>query len=282
MKTLLVMSLVLVTWAASARADVRAMPRAEPALEAPQPAIFSRTGFEQKLGATLPQDLMFRDEEGRMVRLGDFLHGRPVVLSLVYFQCPMLCNLVLNGMVDTLREMKLTPGRDFEILTISFNPEETHVLAGQKKANYLKDLNRPGTEEAWHFLVGEDAAIRQLAATVGFRYEWDAKANEYAHGSGIMVITPDGRLSHYFYGVEFPERDLRLALVEASNGRIGRPIDKLQLFCYQYNHALGRYSTRIMALVQVGCLLTILCVGWFVVAMLRREAAARRVAEARA
>lgn len=261
---------------AAAAADAR-MTRVEPALESPRPKILERAGFEQKLGDRLPLDLAFRDEEGRTVKLGDYFGDRAVILNLVYYECPMLCNLVLNGVVQSLKELTLEPGRDFEVVTVSFDPEETHVLAAKKKANYLAELGRPEAGPAWHFLTGGEDAIRALTGAVGFKYELDEKTGEYAHGSGILVITPEGRVSHYLFGIEYPARDVRLALVEASSGRIGGVLDKIQLFCYQYNHALGRYSASVMALVQVGCAITIFALGAFLVVMFRREAAQRHV-----
>lgn len=265
----------------AARADARTMPRTEPAIEAERPAILERSGFVQQMGAALPLDATFRDEEGRTVSLGGYFGGsKPVILNLVYFNCPMLCTLVLNGLTDSLRDMSLVPGQDYEIVTVSFNPDETHVLAGQKKANYLASLGRPEAAHAWHYLTGSEDQIRRLTEAVGFRYAKDEKTGEYAHGSGLVVVTPGGRVSHYLFGVEYSSRDLRLALVEASEGRIGSALDKLQLFCYQYDHALGRYSTRVMAVVQVGCAATILSLGSFLVVMFRRESAQRRAAKA--
>mgnify|MGYP001172835268 CR=1 FL=1 len=272
---------VMLAAALAATAQARTMPAVEPALEAERPAILERSGFVQNMRASLPLDASFRDEEGLSVTPGQYFgQGRPVILSLVCFDCPMLCNLVLNGLVESLRAMSLVPGQDYELVTVSFDPEETHVLAGQKKANYLADLGRPEAAASWHYLTGEAAAIQRLTEAVGFRYARDEQSGEFAHGSGIMVVTPEGKLSHHLFGVEYAPRDLRLALVEASSGRIGSALDKLQLFCYQYDHALGRYSARLMAVVQVACGLTIFALGSFLVVMFRRESAQRRSAKA--
>lgn len=241
-------------------AATRSMP-IEQKTEPPPPAVLQRTGFDQKLGARLPLDVPVRDEEGRMVPLGTFFKDRPVVFSLVYYNCPMLCNLVLNGIVDVLQQLAFEPGRDYEVVTLSFNHEETHILAAQKKANYVKAFGKPGAENAWHFLTADEETIKAVTETAGFRFAWDERAQEFAHGSGIMIATPDGRLSHYFYGVLYSPRDVRLALVEASSGKIGSPVDQLLLLCYHYNPALGAYSAAIMNLVRLGCFITIVAVG---------------------
>lgn len=260
-------------------AGAQTLPREQPGLEAPKPAILERAGFVQKMGAPLPLEAAFRDDEGRIVRMGDYFDGRrPVILVLGYYECPMLCNLVLNGLVQSVRDVSLDLGDEYAVVMVSVDPEETHVLAARKKATYLAELGRSDAAGAWHFLTGDEASIQSVAGAVGFRYELDPATGEYAHGSGIMVITPEGKVSHYLFGVEYPSRDLRLALVEASQGRIGSALDKFQLFCYQYDHVLGRYSARIMAVVQVGCAATLVALATFLVVMFRREAAQRAAA----
>ncbi|MCZ7593260.1 MAG: SCO family protein [Kiritimatiellae bacterium] len=240
--------------------------------EPPPPEVLTRAGFEQKLGTQLPMDTLVRDEEGQMVPLGSFFNnGRPVVFSLVYYECPMLCNYILNGEVDALRELAFVPGKDYDIVTLSFNHEETHVLAAKKKANYLKSFDRAGAAENWHFLTADEAPIQAITSAAGFTFAWDEKSQEYAHGTGIMVVTPEGKLSHYFYGVQFSPRDLRLALVEASSGAIGSPVDQLMLYCYHYNPAMGGYTTAVMNIVRIACFATIAALALFIVMARRKE-----------
>lgn len=262
--------------AAAAMAGTRSAPGPEPTREPPRPEALNRAGFDQKLDAQLPLDAEFRDESGRPVRLGDYFGEKPVLLNLAYFNCPMLCTLVINGVVDAVREVALVPGRDYEILTISFDAREGPELAAAKKANYLKELDRPEAVAGWHFLTGDEAAIRALTEAVGFRFAWDEQSQEFAHASGIMVATPGGRLSHYLYGVVYPPRDVRLALVEASAGRIGSPVDQLMLFCFHYDPVAGKFSAGVMTLVRLGCLATIAATAAFLLIMFHREMGARR------
>jgi protein SCO1/2 len=209
--SLLAVALACVAQASPARA-------VSPATEA---AVFRQVGFDQQLDAQVPLDGVFRDSEGRPVRLGDCLRGKPVILTLVYYECPMLCTLVLNGLVAALKDVPFDVGREFDIVTLSFNPAETHVLAAGKKETYLRAYGRADAAAGWHFLVGEESAIRPVADAAGFRHVWDPETRQYAHAAGIMVLTPEGRISKYFYGLEYRPRDVRLGLVEASRGRIG-------------------------------------------------------------
>lgn len=243
----------------------------QPKTEAPPPAVLRRVGFDQNLGAQLPLDVKVRDEEGRVVPLGDFFNRRPVLFSIVYYRCPMLCNLVLNGIVEVVKDLPFEPGREYEIVTLSFDHTETHVLAAAKKAAYMQEVGRPGVERGWHFLTADEPAVRAITETAGFKFAWDEEAKDYAHGSGIIIATPDGRLSHYFYGVMYSPRDVRLALVEASAGRIGSPVDQLLLLCYHYDPAVGAYSAAVMNLVRLGCFATIAIVGGFVLMSFLRE-----------
>jgi protein SCO1/2 len=207
------------------------------------PPALLNVGIDQKLGAQLPLDATFTDEQGRRVRLGDYFKGgRPVVLSLVFYECPMLCNQVLNALVGSLKGMSLKMGQDYDVLTVSFDPREGPELARRKKDGYVHSLNRPGAEEGWHFLVGEEAEIKRLTEAVGFRYSYDEQTKQFAHASGIMVLTPQGKVSHYLYGVEYAPRDMRLSLVEASAGRVGSPVDQLLLYCYHYDPATGKFA----------------------------------------
>lgn len=259
-------------------ASTRSMPM-EAKNEPPPPDVVNRAGFDQKLGAQLPLDTLVRNEEGQTVPLGSFFNnGRPVVFSLVYYECPMLCNYILNGEVDALRDLAFVPGKDYDIVTLSFNHEETHVLAAAKKASYVKSLNREGAAENWHFLTADEAPIQAITAAAGFSFAWDEKSQEYAHGTGIMVATPEGKLSHYFYGVQFSPRDLRLALVEASSGTIGSPVDQIMLYCYHYNPVMGGYTTAVMNIVRAACFATIAVLGLFIFMARRKERKVHAVA----
>ena len=231
--------------------------------------ILKKVGIEQKLNSQIPLDLSFRDEEGREVRLGDYFHsGKPVVLTLVYYECPMLCNQVLNGVVGTLQALSFTPGREFEVVTVSFDPREGPELAAKKKETYLKRFGREGAGEGWHFLTGDKASIDALAQSVGFRYVWDDESQQFAHASAIMVATPEGRLSHYFYGIEYSPKDLRLALVESSKGQIGTPVDELILYCYHYDPATGKFAP-VMAVLRAAGVLTVFGVVALIVFLVR-------------
>ena len=199
--------------------------------------------IDQRLNEQVPLDATFRDETGRAVQLREYFGGtRPVILSLVFYECPMLCNQVLNGMTAMMKVMTLKIGEDYDVLTVSFDPREGPELARRKKDGYVRGLNREGAERGWHFLTGDEANIKRLTESVGFRYSYDAKTDQFAHASGIMVLTPQGKISHYFYGVEYGPRDVRLGLVEASAGKIGSPVDQLLLYCYHYDPATGKYA----------------------------------------
>jgi protein SCO1 len=228
-------------------------------------------GLDQKLNQQVPSDLTFRDESGSTVVLGQYLTGKPVILTLVYYQCPMLCTLVLNGLVRSLRGIGLRPGRDFEIVTVSFDSKESAALAAEKKARYVERYGSPDAAQAWHFLTGDDSSIARLTTAVGFRYRFDSKTGQFVHPSAIVVLTPQGRVSRYFYGVDYPARDLRLGLVEASAGRIGSPVDRALLFCYHYDPATGKYGVVVWGLVR---LLSCLVLGMLLVflwKMFRRD-----------
>jgi protein SCO1 len=229
--------------------------------------------IEQNLGAQIPLDLPFRDETGRSVTLRQyFVAGRPVVLSLVYYDCPMLCTQVLNGMASSLRLLKFDIGKDYEVVTVSFDPREKPELAAAKKRAYLQRLDRSGAEQGWHFLTGDQTSIKALTKAVGFHYQWDEQQQQFAHAAAIMVATPDGKLSHYLFGVEYPPEDLRLALVEASNGKIGNPVDAVLLYCYRYDPRTGRYGVVIMNVLRIAGVATMLILGSFLIVMFRGEA----------
>jgi protein SCO1 len=228
-------------------------------------------GIDQKLNAQMPLSLLFTDEEGRRVQLKDYFGKRPVILSFVYYDCPMLCSMVLNGLVRGLRPVGLNPGRDFEIVTVSFDPRETAPLAAAKKRVYLNSYRRPSAEQGWHFLTGDEPSIRTLTRAAGFNYHWDEASQQYAHASGIMVLTPDGRMSRYFYGIEFSGRDLRLGLIDASSGRIGTVADQVLLYCFHYDPAAGKYGVAIMNVMRLAGLTTLLLVGGFIGANIWHE-----------
>jgi protein SCO1 len=223
--------------------------------EDPLPAILRDVGIDQRLNEQVPLDLVFRDEAGRTVRLGDYFDGKPVILVLAYYRCPMLCNQVLNGLVDGLRGVPLEMGEQFRVVTVSFDAREKPEFAGS--------YGRGGSAAGWHFLTGEQESIDRLTRAVGFRYVYDATQDQFAHGSGIMVLTPEGKIARYIYGVRFPPRDLRLALVEASSGKIGSPVDQVLLLCFQYDSATGKYTLTVMNLVRLGGILTLLIVGTY-------------------
>jgi len=222
------------------------------------PPVLKKVGIDQKLNQPVPLDAVFKDEQGREVTLGQFFHGKPVVLSLVYYSCPMLCNQILNGMLGSFRQISFNAGEQFEVVTVSFDPKETPTLAAQKKATYIKAYNRPSGEAGWHFLTGDEANIKRLTDAVGFRYLWDEQTKQFAHASGIMIVTPEGKLARYFYGVEYPSRDLRLGLVEASENKIGTPVDTLMLYCYHYDPATGKYGAVVMNIVRVAGVITLM------------------------
>jgi cytochrome c oxidase subunit 2 len=224
------------------------------------PVKFSDVHFDQRLDEQVPMDLNFRDESGQTVRLGDYFGKKPVILSLVYYECPMLCTQVLNGQVTSLRGIAFNVGEQFNVVTVSFNPRETPALAKAKKEMYLSRYGRPGAEEGWHFLTGDPKAIASLADSVGFHYIYDALLNQYAHASGIMVLTPQGRISRYFYGIDYSPRDLRLGLVEASAGKIGTPVDQIMLLCYHYDAATGKYGVMVTNSLRIGGIIIVLLI----------------------
>jgi protein SCO1 len=235
------------------------------------PSILQNVGIDQKLGAAPSPQLIFKDEQGRDVRFGDMFAGRPVILVMVYYQCPMLCTLVMNDLLRTLRAMPETAGRDFDVITVSFDPRDTPSEALLKKKTYLAQYDRPDAENGWHFLTGRQPSITALADAVGFRYAWDAKNQMYAHASGIMIMTPQGKISRYFFGVDYAPQDVRIALDEASNGHVGGLADAILLYCFCYDPATGKYGLAVSRMLKAGGVLTILAVGSFVAMSLRRE-----------
>jgi protein SCO1/2 len=242
-----------------------------------RPTIFREIGFDQKLGEKVPLDVPFRDETGRAVRLGDYFSaGRPVVLNLVYFDCPMLCTVTLAGMASALKEMSFDAGKEFEVVTISFDPKEGPEQAAAKKAQFMARYKRPQAEKGWHFLTGEVGAVQRITKAVGFRYVWDQASRQFAHPAGTVVLTSEGTIARYMFGVEYAPRDLRLAVVEASANRIASPVDQILLACYRYDPATGRYSASIMRILRLAAVLTVVGLAAFVAVNLRRERAKRR------
>jgi len=223
---------------------------------------FIEIGFKQKLNEQLPLDLVFRDDEGNKVELGKYFNqGKPVILNMVYYECPMLCNLQLNGLTDSLKKVPFNPGEDYSLIAVSFDHEETHVLAKDKKANYIKQYGRYEAEDAWHFLVGELKDIQVLADAVGFAFKYDPETDEYSHKSGVLCITPEGKISRYFPGVEYEPRDLKFGMMEASKGKIGSLADKIFLSCFSYDPETGKYNVLIHNTLKITSLLTVVAMG---------------------
>ena len=277
MKLLTHIAMVLALAAAAAPARAQ-NPSASGLAEAGEPAsakpgVLGRVGIDQRIGEQIPLDLPFTDEHGRSVKLGDYFGKRPVILALVYYECPMLCTQVLNGLVSALGVMSFEPGREFEVVAVSFNPKEGPGLARQKKAAYMDRYKRPHTADAWHFLTGTEASIRELTKAVGFRYELDEKIQQYAHGAAIELLTPKGTLARYFYGIEYAPRDIRLGIIEAADERVGSVLDQVLLLCFHYDPATGKYGATVLGLVRLGGLLTVAAFVAFLIVSLRQERA---------
>jgi protein SCO1 len=237
------------------------------------PSLLKEVAIEQKLDQQLPLELIFRDENGVPVKLGQYFGKKPVVLSLVYYNCPMLCTQILNGMVTTFRVLPFQIGKEFDVVTVSFDPRETPALAAAKKKTYVEYLPAAAHANAnagWHFLTGDESTIKQLTEAVGFRYRFDEATNQFAHASAIMVATPEGKLSHYFYGIEYSARDLRLALVQSAANKIGSPVDQLLLYCYHYDPATGKYGAVVMNMIRLGGLVTLAGIALLILFLRRR------------
>jgi protein SCO1/2 len=240
-------------------------------LSHPQTEVMRNVDFEQRLNTQLPLERKFVDEEAKTVSLGDFFGERPVLFVLAYYRCPMLCNQVLNGVLTSTNALTFVAGRDFEIVVLSFDPTDAPSVARAKREAYTRRYLHKEGRTGWHFLTGQPDDIAAVAQACGFRFVYDEQTDQYAHASGIMIATPDGRLSQYFYGIDYPTRDLRLALVESSQGRIGNLVDQLLLRCFHYDAITGRYGLAVMRLVQAGGILTVVLVGGFIVRSLRKE-----------
>ncbi len=235
-----------------------------------RPPGLKKVGIQQNLNQPIPPDLMFQDDLGRSVRLGDYFGKRPMILNLVYYNCPMLCGEVLSGLEHSLRMMKLDVGKDFDVLTVSFDPGETPEMAASKKAELLRHYNRPGAEQGWHFLVGKQDAVDALTKAAGFQYQYDEKTKQFAHVAAILILTPSGKIAQYYYGVDFPPKDVRLGLVEAGAGKIGNVVYQLLLYCYHYDPEQGKYSATILRVLRLAGVATMLFLGTIIFVMIRR------------
>jgi protein SCO1/2 len=238
---------------------------------APLPAALAGVGVDQKLDALVPLDLKFRDEFNRSLPLSTYFHGKPVLLAFVYYRCPMLCTQILNGIETSLKAVSLNPARDFEVVSVSFDPKDSAETAAGKRKMILQRYGRPETANGWHFLTGDEPEIRALTGAAGFHYRYDPVTQQFAHASAIMILTPEGRLSRYFYGVEYAPRDLRLGLVEASANKIGSPVDQILLFCFHYDPATGKYGAIAMNSVRLAGGLFVLLGGGLLLVVFRRD-----------
>ncbi len=236
-----------------------------------RPPGLKNVGIQQNLNQQIPPDLIFTDDLGRKVRLGDYFAQKPLILNFVYYGCPMLCGEALNGLESTLRVLKFDLGKEFEVITISFDPKDTPEIAAKKKDQSLRRYNRPGAERGWHFLVGQPAAIEAVTKAAGFQYQYDEKTGQFAHSTAILVLTPQGKIAQYYYGIEYPPKDLRLALVEASKNRIGNVMDELLLYCYHYDPEKGKYSATVMRVLRLMGVATMLCLGALLFVLIRRS-----------
>jgi len=246
-----------------------------------RPPALRDVGFDQRLDEQVPLDVSLIDESGRDVTFGDYFAGKPVILVLAQYRCPMLCNQVLNGLVDALRKVAFTPGEQYQVVVVGFDARETPEMAAAKKATYVEHFARPGSEGGWHFLTGPKDSVDRIAKAVGFRYSYDAQTDLFAHASGVVVLTPQGKAARYFYGIRYSPRDLRLGLVEASQERIGSPVDQILLFCFHYDATAGKYSAAVRNFVRLGGVLMLLAIGAFMFQSWRRDrrATARTKAE---
>src|SRR5215207_3700653 len=265
------MSIVLMSAVVSAQGNAPGL-RPEPGMPSSQtPTALSNVSFEQRLNEQLPLDLLFKDETGKTVKLGEYFGRKPVILTFVYYECPMLCTEVLNGLESSLRVLNETVGKEFDVVTVSFDPNETPVLAAGKKKAYLERYKRPEAERGWHFLTGDQASIDALTKAAGFHYFWDEASHQFAHASGIIVTTPTGKVSRYFMGIEHSPRDVKFALIESSNEKIGTLAERLLLYCYHYDPTAGNYGFMAMRAVRIGGAVTILALAGFVFVSIRRD-----------
>jgi protein SCO1/2 len=273
MNTLKIFAAASFACAGVASAQIYAAPQTQ--VYAPS-RLLQKVGISQKMGAQIPLDLSFKDESGREVELRQYF-GKPVILALVYYQCPSLCNMVLNGVLSSIKGLDMTAGKQFQVIAVSFDPREIPSMAAAKKQTYLEQMypkdddRRDAAAQGWHFLTGSETSSKALADAVGFRYVYDEMTNQYAHSSAIMILTPGGRVARYFYGIEYPARDVRLGLVEASNEKIGTPTDQVLLYCFHYDPATGKYALVIMNVLRLAALITLGALLTFMFVMFRRD-----------
>jgi protein SCO1/2 len=261
----------------SAPGWAQAAPKLQPgdAVANQKPSILDQVGLDQRLNQQVPLNLTFNDETGHAVQLQQYFGPKPVILIMVYYQCPMLCTQVLTGFTGSLNAIvRFNVGRDFEVVTVSIDPRDTPADAAKAKKTYLQRYRRAGAADGWHFLTGKKDQIDALAQAVGFRYAWDPQIQQYAHASGIMLLTPDGRVAQYYYGIEYAPRDIQLGLIEASKGKIGNVVDQVLLYCYHYDPTQGKYGAAIFNVLRLSALATVLMVGGFMVIMFRRDSLA--------
>ncbi|MFQ5604153.1 MAG: SCO family protein [bacterium] len=240
--------------------------------------VLEEVGIDQKLNEQIPLNWFFTDAGGRSVQLQEYFNEKPVILAFVYYECPMLCTMVLNGLLQSINTLNFNVGSHYEIVTVSFDPGETPKLAAGKKTTYVNKYGRRGAADGWHFLTGDEAAIKALTQAAGFKYKYDPETDQYIHASGVMVLTPEGRLSRYFYGVEYSARDLKLALMEASKNKIGSAVDQILLYCYHYDPTTGKYGVAIMRIIRVLGSATVIIIVAFMLIMFRRDRRAKRAA----
>ncbi|HET9743896.1 MAG TPA: SCO family protein [Terriglobales bacterium] len=241
-----------------------------------RPRILQQVGIDQHLNQQLPLNLQFEDEYGKDVKLGDYFGSKPVILSLVYYRCPMLCTQVLSGIASALNVLTFDAGKEFNVVTVSIDPRETPDIAFKTKQVYMQRYQRPTASQGWHFLTGREDQIEQLAKAVGFRYVYDPKIQQYAHASGIQIVTPDGRMSQYYYGIDYSPRDLRLGLIQASKNHIGTVVDAVVLYCYHYDPETGHYGAITMRILRLSAIVTVLVLGGFIFTMARRDVRAKK------
>jgi protein SCO1 len=262
-----ILSLALLS--ASAAAQINSGVMSAPANT--RPPRLENVGIAQRLDAQVPPDLIFRDDTGKTVKLGDYFGRKPIILNLVYYNCTMLCGEALAGLASAMRLIKFDVGNQFDVVTVSFDPRETPDMAAAKKIDYVKRYGRPHAAPGWHFLTGQPDAINALTKTVGFQYQYDAKSNQYAHATAIMVLTPQGRISRYFYGVDFPPKDLRMGLVEASQGKIGNAVDAVLLYCYHYDPETGKYGAMVSNILRLAAAATMVLLGGLILILWRLD-----------
>lgn len=262
-------SIVRMTLAALLIAHLAAADSTVPSGAMPEP--LKAVGYDQHLGEKLPLDLPFRDEAGRPVKLGDYFGRRPVVLVFAYYECPMLCDLVLQGLAGSLKALSFDAGKEFDVVVVSIDPQETPKLAAETEAQILARYGRPATRDGWHFLTGSQQPILDLTQAAGFRYAYDRQRDEFAHAAGVVILTPGGRISRYLYGIEYAPRDVRLALIESADGKIGNLADQVLLYCFHYDPVYGKYSAMTMNILRLAAVATVLGLGLLIVLLKRRE-----------